>query len=58
MDMETCFKSYVRYLRAEKDASEHTVSSYTYDFDIFLNFLDKEGIRHTIENVTTVIIRG
>lgn len=57
MDMETCFKSYVGYLRAEKDASERTVSSYAQDFDIFLYFLDKEGISHTIEKVTTVIIR-
>jgi integrase/recombinase XerC len=48
-DPDPCITQYVRYLRVEKDASEHTVSNYLRDIHQFASHLAGSGETSTID---------
>lgn len=53
---ESMTKSFIRYLKVEKNASPHTVAFYTTDFHSFMHFLKDRNIDN-IEHVDVKIVR-
>ena len=49
-------RHFVEYLQIEKNASSHTINSYTKDIDDFCRFLNKEGVS-SFNDVTQPVVR-
>lgn len=51
------YNEFLDYLKSEKNVSIHTTTSYTNDFNQFINFLKLNGIQPKLNTITTPIIR-
>src|SRR5690625_1404351 len=53
--VEIYLEQFINYLKVEKDASTYTVTFYTQDVEMFISFLNKEGIIQVNEVDQTTI---
>lgn len=55
--LENYYANFIDFMKSEKNCSASTVSSYWTDFYIFKEFLSKQKINITLDNITTSVLR-
>lgn len=57
--MNSLVQQFMRYLRVEKNASQHTVSNYQADIEKFIEFVELQGVGEVLfHRVTPMLIRA
>ena len=57
--MESVVQGFLRYLRIERNSSEHTLKSYKDDFNSFFDYLtDRVGPISEPDQITIPVLRG
>ncbi|CAB1244204.1 Recombinase XerC [Ruminococcaceae bacterium BL-6] len=56
-ELKTVYREFLNNMRAEKDASESTISSYSTDYKTFQKFLQLQGIEPRLQTITTRDLR-
>ena len=58
MQIQPLAEQFYLYLEAERASSPLTIQAYRADMKSFLAFLDREGIKPEVPNVTTAVLRN
>ena len=57
MNINKCFKEFLDYMEAEKNASHYTLKNYRGDFKIFLSFMSSNNMETDIDKIEVTDIR-
>lgn len=55
--LDILYDEFLDYMKAEKNATEKTIESYGRDFNILIEFLEKNNIDKNIDSLTTQVLR-